>query len=113
MTGIESDKEKLRDNLKQAVRNCKKLKIGHRVFNTSFCITTHSFLDFTEEKYEDGIHSYKIDSTVSIKDINGNELEERCDIHFDAHIIETNAIIMNGMVFADRDFIPHHLETKL
>lgn len=65
----------------------------------------NSFNDLTEDKYQDGIHSYNMDCTIKI-DNNRDSIEERCDIHFDAEIKGTDAEIINGIVFADRDFIP-------
>lgn len=78
--------------------------IGSRLFDSSFTIVVHSFLDLTAEKYEDGKHSYKMDATIKIDNKNGGYIEERRDIHFDAQIDGTNAIIEHGIVVVDKDF---------
>lgn len=104
MKAIDSDKKQLYDNLIKAVCNCQKLKIGHRNLDSSFTIVAHSFLDFTDEKYEDGSHSYRMDATIKIEDKNGGYIEESCDIHFEAQIDGTKAIIEHGIVIVDKDF---------
>lgn len=104
MKANDSDKKQLRDNLTNAVCNCKQLKIGYRNLDSSFTIVAHSFLDFTTEKYEDGKHSYRMDVTIKIENKSGEYIEERCDIHFDAQIEGTKAIIEHGIVIVDKDF---------
>lgn len=103
---INSEKEQLRSNLKNAVCNCKKLKIGNHCLESSFVIKVNSFNDLTEDKYQDGIHSYNMDCSIKINNNKGDSIEERCDIHFDAQIKGTDVDIINGTVFADRVFIP-------
>ena len=107
MKNVDSEKELLQENLKQAVRNCKELKIGNRKLSSSFRITIHSFVDFTEEKYEDGTHSFNIDTTIKIENKRGESIEERSNIHFDARIEGTKVEIVNGIIFTDKDFIPY------
>ena len=107
MKKADSEKERLKDNLKQSVRNCKVLKVGGRKLDSFFTITIHSFVDFTEEKYEDGTHSFKIDTTIKIENKRGESIEERSDIHFDARIEGTKVEIVNGIIFTDKDFIPY------
>ena len=106
MKAVDSDKELLQNNIMQAVRKCQTLKVGNHKINSSFKITTHGFLDFTDNKYEDGSHSYRMDSTITIKNIDGDIIEERCDIHFDAAIKGTDAEIINGLIIADKNIIP-------
>ena len=103
---INSEKEQLQDNLKNAVCNCEKLKIGKYCLKSSFAIKVHSFKNLTDEKYEDGKHLYKIDCTIDISNNKGEYIEERCGIHFDAQIRGTDVKIINGTVLADKDFIP-------
>jgi hypothetical protein len=113
MEAVNSDKDLLQINIMQAIQKCQTLKVGNRNINSSFKITTHRFLDFTDNKYEDGSHSYKMDSTIRIENSDGY-IEDNCEIHFDAAIKGTDAEIINGLIIADKDFIPinFNLNTK-
>lgn len=106
MKSVDSEKELLLENLKHAVLNCPKLKIGRRELKSFFTITIHSVIDLTEDKYKDGTHSFNMDTTIKIDNKRGESVEEPCDIHFNARIEGTKAEIENGIVFADKDFIP-------
>ena len=106
MVANDSEKKLLQDNLMQAVKNCSKLMIGNRQLTSSFKITLCNFLDFIEDKYKDGVHSYRMDSSIKITKDNGENFEESCNIHFDAEIKGTDVEIKNGLVTAERDFIP-------
>ena len=110
---INSEKEQLRSNLKSAVCNCKKLKIGNHCLKSSFVIKVNLLNDLTEDKYQDGIHSYNMDCSIKINNNKGDCIEERCDIHFDAQIKGTDVDIVNGIVIVDRNFIPYNFLNDL
>jgi len=90
----------------QAVQKCQILKVGNRDIYSSFKITTYKFYDFTDDKYEDGSHSYRMDSIITIENNDGDIIEERCDIHFDAEVKGTDAEIKHGIIIAERNIIP-------
>jgi hypothetical protein len=106
MKANDSEKTTLQDNLKQAVKECPKLKINNRQLTSSFKISPRTFLDFTDDKYEDGLHSYRMDTSIKTIAKNGEEHEEKCEIHFDAHIKGTDVEIVNEMVIGENFFIP-------
>ncbi len=104
-----SEKERLQNNLMQAVRNCPKLKVGSRLLDSSFKIIPLQFLDFTEDKYEDGTHSYRMGASIKITYDKGEEIlkiEIPCDIHFDARINGTDVDIEYGMIIAEGNILP-------
>lgn len=110
---MDSEKEQLKANLKEAVRNCQEMKVGKHKLNkldSSFKITLYNFLDFTEDKYKDGNHSYKLDACVEISNKNGLTREERCEIHFDARIDGTVVEIENDLIIVDKNIIPMNWE---
>lgn len=106
----EFEKTLLQDNLKQAVRNCKVLKVDHRQLSASFRITSLSFLDFTEDKFKNGIHSYRMDSSIEITSKNSDVIETNCVIRFDASITGTDVQLISDMVIAENFAIPLNLE---
>ena len=106
MNSKDFDRKILQANLLKAVRCCKGLKTGRRIINSSFTINPYALVDLTDEKYEDGIHSYIIDSMVIIENNCGEKVEERCELHFDAEIEGTDVNIVNGMVIALKDIVP-------
>lgn len=108
MDAHDSEKEQLRKNLKQAVINSKMLKIGSRQLHSSFKIKPSSFLDFTEEKYKDGVHPFRMGSTIEIINRIGESLQSHCNIHFDARIEETKVEIVNNLIIAEQDLIPYN-----
>lgn len=106
MKSNDSEKTTLQDNLKQAVKECPRLKINNRQLTSSFMISPRAFLDLTDDKYEDGLHSYRMDTIIRIIYLNGDLHEEKCEIHFDAHIKGTDVEIVNDMVIGENSFIP-------
>ena len=96
----------LKENLKTAVRNCQILKVGHRQLESSFKLSLYDFTDFTDDKYEDGSHSYKMNSSIKIENKDGDTIEKQCEIHFDARIDGTNVEIEHGLIIAERNIIP-------
>lgn len=107
MESNDSEKTALQDNLIQAVKDCPLLKVGSRKLeSSSFRIMPQLFLDFTEDKYEDGIHSYRMGASIKVINNDGDYIEEQCDIHFDAQIVGTDVDILNGLVIAERNIIP-------
>lgn len=101
MDAHDSEKEQLRNNLKQAVINSKMLKIGSRQLHSLFKIKPSSFLDFTEGKYKDGVHTFRMNSSVEITNNNGDIIENPCVIHFDARIEGINVEIENNLIIAE------------
>lgn len=106
MKANDSEKTTLQDNLKQAVKECPKLKADNRQLTSSFEISPLIFLDFTDDKYEDGLHSYRMDTLIKIINKNGDYYEEKCVIHFDARIKGTDVEIVNEMVIGENIIIP-------
>jgi len=104
------EKELLLSNLKKAVIKCTKLKIGSRPLVSSFSITPKSFLDFTEEKYKDGIHSFRMDAYVEIANNDGDSISDNCTIHFSAQIEGTDVEIVDELVVGENCFIPSSWE---
>ena len=68
MVDINAEKEKLINNLKNAVKNCPKLKTRSRLIGASFKIDSVKIDELTEEKYQDGDHCYYAEAIVMIKD---------------------------------------------
>lgn len=108
MNTAESEKEQLRNNLKLAVRNCKTLKIGNRQINSSFKIKPLGFLDFTEEKYKDGLHPFRMDSSIEIINNDGDKIEDSCTIIFYACIKGVNVEIENNLITTEENLIPYN-----
>lgn len=108
----DSEKDLLKDNLKKAVKNCQKLKVGNHQLEYSFKLSLHDFTDFTDDKYEDGRHSYRMNSSIKIENKDGDIIEESCEIHFDARIDGTKVEIENDLIIADRNIIPMNWEYK-
>ncbi len=111
MKTIDSEKALLKEKLKKAVRGCQEIMVGSRKLSSSFKLTPKDFLDFTDDKYVDGSHSYKMSASVEIKNKDGDSIEEEgCDIHFDARIDGTDIEIINRLIIVDRNIIPINWE---
>ena len=113
MKTLDSEKAQLKANLKDAVMNCQVLKVGRRTFNkqtSPFNISHYNYLDFTEEKYQDGGHSYRLDAYIEITNKNGEIIGERCDIHFYARIDGANVEIENDLIIVEKNIIPMNWE---
>lgn len=108
MNTPESEKEQLRNNLKQAVRDCQAIKIDNRQINSLFKIRPLGFLDFTEEKYKDGVHPIRMDSSIEIINNDGDKIEDSCTISFYARIEGTNVEIENHLIIAEQNCIPYN-----
>ena len=108
MNTLESEREQLRNNLKQAVRNCQTIKIGNRLINSSFKIKPLGFLDFTEEKYKDGIHLFRMESSIEIINNDGDKIEDTCTISFYARIKGINVEIYNNLITTEGNLIPYN-----
>ena len=100
------EKEQLLSNIETAVKKCPKLKIGSRQLVSSFSITPKSFHDLTEEKFIDGIHSFKMDAYIEIANIDDDRIGDNCTIHFDAQIEGTDVEIVDELVIGENFIIP-------
>lgn len=101
-----AQKRNLESNLMRAVKECRTLVVDSLRLKTSFSVTPQNFLDLTEEKYEDGIHSYRINTLIKIKKDDDDEFESNVIVHFDAHIKGTDVVIENDVIIADQAFFP-------
>ena len=99
----DTDKEILKENLKKAVVSCPKLKFGNCTLKSSFfTIKNLHFLDFTEEKFIDGTHSFTASSSVDIiKKDDGDVITKSCELHFNAEIKGNTICIQNGIIITD------------
>ncbi len=103
MKSNDSKKALLEKNLKEAVENCQKLKLGHLLLNSpSFKIISPSLLNMTAKDYLDGNHFYNMDANIEIKNEIGDKQEQNYSIHFNAIIDGVNVKIENEIIIADK-----------
>lgn len=103
MKGCDSEKKLIKQNLAQAVVNCKKLKFTNCTIETGFKIVFKNFLDFKDEKYIDGEHSYKVDVSIEITYPNGDKIEKPSSACFTAIINGTVVTIANETLIIDQN----------
>ena len=104
MKECDKEKEIIKKNLAQAVINCKKLKFTNCSIESSFKVVFKSFLDFTEGKYYDGEHPFRVDVSIEITNSYGKRIEPST-ASYTAFINGTDVTIENETLNIDKNII--------
>lgn len=98
----EKMKRKFENNLKQAVRNCKKLRVRNHLFDDFEVTPVIEIDDLSEDSYEDGNHSYTIGASIRIYNSDREYVEKKkSKVSFSATVDGTDVQIDTDVIHAE------------